>query len=371
MRKTLPRSLVGIGLVVAIFAFPSAAWADPGGDKKDKKDHPVTQAEEDPAPPEEVEPEPDPVPEIVEEPVEEPPIEEEVAEEPEVTEPAEETEESKTEAAKKSDEDELEEEQQEIPINPGNVPTTAAGFGTPSCDHIPGNMAPEGQDGWVFVLPGNDASFVSVSASFAEDGTIDGTVAEGHDGKFAYVLADAGWTLTGATAVINGTTPQGTFNLTHACPGVPPPPEECEDGSQPPCEEEPPPPCDDGREPPCEEEPPPPCDDGSNPPCEEEPPPPCEDGSDPPCEEEPPPPDDEEPPDDEGTPPVTMHPPTQPELEEFAPQSSAGGDGLAITGNSLGLLMLIGTILLTAGGAALVLYRVANRARKLGGGVDG
>jgi len=57
-----------------------------------------------------------------------------------------------------------------ISINPGNVPTTAEGFGTHVCDPNQGGGPFPGEDVWVFVLPGmHDSSgdFVSVTAMFA------------------------------------------------------------------------------------------------------------------------------------------------------------------------------------------------------------
>src|SRR5262245_53760898 len=52
-----------------------------------------------------------------------------------------------------------------IPINPGNVPTTASAFPEQSCDQVPGG-ASSTQDGWVFVLPGNKGSFTSLTLTF-------------------------------------------------------------------------------------------------------------------------------------------------------------------------------------------------------------
>jgi hypothetical protein len=114
-----------------------------------------------------------------------------------------------------------------IPINPGNVPTTAAGFGTHECNANQGGGPFAGQDVWVFVLPGNHATsgdFVSITAQFA--GHPDVTItAAANPGNFSnggpatskgWIITPAGWTLTGGSAVITGT--QEFFNLTATCP---------------------------------------------------------------------------------------------------------------------------------------------------------
>lgn len=111
----------------------------------------------------------------------------------------------------------------EISINPGNVPTTADDF-THSCDQIPGGASLPGQDGWVFVLPGKDGKFVTVTAVFEDaDGnehSLNATVLDGPGTSKAYVITPIGWTLVDASATITGSAPQDQFNLTHACPGT-------------------------------------------------------------------------------------------------------------------------------------------------------
>jgi hypothetical protein len=114
-----------------------------------------------------------------------------------------------------------------ININPGNVPTTAAGFPTHECDANFGGGPFPGQDVWVFVLPGNhdtSGDFVSLTADFNGNGSITITAASnpgnfsngGPDTSKAFIITPAGFTLTGGSAVITGTA--DFFNLTHTCP---------------------------------------------------------------------------------------------------------------------------------------------------------
>lgn len=110
-----------------------------------------------------------------------------------------------------------------IPINPGNVPTTAEGFKNHSCDQIPGGASAT-QDGWVFVLPGNSGTFVSVTATFKDAGgtthTVSATVLTVNGTSKAWVQTPKGWTLIAASASITGSAPKDQFNLTHACPAT-------------------------------------------------------------------------------------------------------------------------------------------------------
>jgi LPXTG-motif cell wall-anchored protein len=109
-----------------------------------------------------------------------------------------------------------------VGINPGNVPTTAEDHGNHGCDFGGGPFADK--DVWVFVLPGNqDATgdFVSVTAVFGANGTLTipddgGAIVTDKGTSKAWITTPAGWTLTGATAVITGTADK--FNLTHTCP---------------------------------------------------------------------------------------------------------------------------------------------------------
>jgi hypothetical protein len=115
-----------------------------------------------------------------------------------------------------------------VTINSGNVPATATGFGTRTCDPNQGGGPVAGADVWVFVLPGQhgvSGDFVSVSATFGAHGTVTITTAA-NPGNFrnggpqtakAWIVTPTGWTLTGASAVVTGTA--RFFNLTHTCPG--------------------------------------------------------------------------------------------------------------------------------------------------------
>lgn len=117
-------------------------------------------------------------------------------------------------------------------INDGNVPATAAGFETQSCDDIPLDDISKTEDGWVFVLPesaGAEGNFISVSALFVDqndnvqvlttagDG---GIVSDSGDNK-AYIVSPPGWTLVDAQAEVEDPDADAFFNLTHTCPGKP------------------------------------------------------------------------------------------------------------------------------------------------------
>ncbi|MBB6035503.1 hypothetical protein [Phytomonospora endophytica] len=240
-----------------------------------------------------------------------------------------------------------------------------------------------GQDAWVFVLPGSDAQWVELEASFTEDGTISEftTIGQGEANMKGVIYSPSGYTLSGAEALITGGLPgQGEFQLTHTCPGGPgnPPPPRCTPA---PCEPPPPPPCEEEpcTPPPCEQEP---CTPPPPPPCEEEP---CVPPPPPPvCEEEPctPPPPPvcagmscEQPPEEVVCPPVDLQPPAgeqgvppviaaPPVIAEapaeaavaagFAAPAIQGEETLPVTGRTINVLVGIGLILLTAGGLALL-----------------
>ncbi len=114
-----------------------------------------------------------------------------------------------------------------ISINKGNVPTTAKGFSSHDCDpNFGGGPFPD-QDVWVFVLPGNDTTFQSLTLHFDTNGdgiadttktipTDGGAIDNAHGTSKAFIATPAGWTLVAAEAEVDG--PQTFFNLTHTCP---------------------------------------------------------------------------------------------------------------------------------------------------------
>jgi hypothetical protein len=121
-----------------------------------------------------------------------------------------------------------------LPLHAAHRNTTAAGFGTHSCDQIPAGLQGGSSDGFVFVLPGNDASFVSLSLSFRNTGgsTVPITIPNPADAypdgittngtSKAWVVVPAGWTLLDGSAVVdNNETKADDFNLTHTCVGTP------------------------------------------------------------------------------------------------------------------------------------------------------
>lgn len=92
-----------------------------------------------------------------------------------------------------------------IPLHASQVGTSA------NCDG--------GPVGWHFVLPGHSATFVSLTVTFANAGSVS-TYTLVQSGKGADVVTSGSDTLTGGTATIIGSTPQGYFNLSHTyCPG--------------------------------------------------------------------------------------------------------------------------------------------------------
>jgi hypothetical protein len=132
----------------------------------------------------------------------------------------------------------------QIEINPGNVPTTAAGFETQSCENLPDTG--DDEDGWVFVLPasaGAEGNFISLTATFedSEGGVhnLDATNVSGSGDNKAFIVTPAGWTLTGAVATVEDPGEGAFFNLTHACAGVPEEPTTEEPTTEEPTTEEP------------------------------------------------------------------------------------------------------------------------------------
>lgn len=109
-----------------------------------------------------------------------------------------------------------------VDVNPGNVPTTAEDHGDHGCDFGGGPYAD--QDVWVFVLPGKHdkvGDFESVTAVFGANGSLTipddgGAIVTDKGTSKAWITTPAGWTLTGASAVVTGTAEK--FNLTHTCP---------------------------------------------------------------------------------------------------------------------------------------------------------
>ncbi|KAB1141491.1 LPXTG cell wall anchor domain-containing protein [Micromonospora sp. AMSO12t] len=113
-----------------------------------------------------------------------------------------------------------------ININPGNVPTTAA-QATQNCDPNLGGGPFANEDVWVFNLPGNQQTsgdFLSITATFSTPGgavtrTIptdpNSAIVNNLGTSKAWIRLPAGWTLTGASAVISGTA--DFFVLTHTC----------------------------------------------------------------------------------------------------------------------------------------------------------
>jgi hypothetical protein len=119
-----------------------------------------------------------------------------------------------------------------IPINQGNVPTTAEDFSDRSCDQIPGDTA-DWLDGWVFVLPESvpaEGNFKYIEAVFTdEDGNVlryntddDGGIVSGSGDNKAYIITPAGLTLIDADAQVDldEMKPKYKFNLTHTCPAT-------------------------------------------------------------------------------------------------------------------------------------------------------
>ena len=111
----------------------------------------------------------------------------------------------------------------DIHLNPGQKGSTAAAFEN-SCDQVPGGRV-DGVDGWVFVLPGNQGTLVSLHLTF-NDGTknvavdIPGTsypngISTSGSDKM-YVQLPAGWKIVDGTGT--ATNPKkDSFNVTHVC----------------------------------------------------------------------------------------------------------------------------------------------------------
>jgi LPXTG-motif cell wall-anchored protein len=115
----------------------------------------------------------------------------------------------------------------DIHLNPGQKGKTATSFEN-NCDQVPGGRR-AGYDGWVFVLPGNAGTLVSLDITF-RTGTAtvhvripdpaspypNGIATNGSDK--GYVVVPAGWTVVDGTGQARN--PQrDTFNVTHVCRG--------------------------------------------------------------------------------------------------------------------------------------------------------
>ncbi len=116
-----------------------------------------------------------------------------------------------------------------ISIKSAQVPVQASAFAEhDDCDFAGAPTSSTSMWGWHFVLPGGDATFVTLTATFETAGEVtlpgpDGMFVQ--DGKGAVVYTATDDTLTGAVATIDGTTPQGYFVLSHTClPGTSPTP---------------------------------------------------------------------------------------------------------------------------------------------------
>jgi hypothetical protein len=117
-----------------------------------------------------------------------------------------------------------------IPLNPGQVGKTDASFkgSSADCGSLTGDQVPSaGETTWVFVLPHNDADFVSLTIKFS-GGTVtipdssdqfpDGIFSHGQGTSQAFVVVPSGWTiLAGSAAVVTTPTDSTFFNVTHTC----------------------------------------------------------------------------------------------------------------------------------------------------------
>src|SRR5262245_12965605 len=107
-----------------------------------------------------------------------------------------------------------------VTLNPAQVGATATGFGSHATDC--GNAA--NQDGWHFIAPAN-VNFTSLHLEF-NNGALVFDLGPGDfgppDDSHAFVSTPIGATLTAGTGTTDSATPQGTFNLSHTCPGTPP-----------------------------------------------------------------------------------------------------------------------------------------------------
>jgi hypothetical protein len=254
-----------------------------------------------------------------------------------------------------------------IEINPGNVPTTAAGFSKTSCDQVPGST-PDWLDGWVFVLPESvkaEGNFDYIEAVYQDEGgnvlrfntADDGGIVSGSGNNKAYIITPAGLTLIDAQAEVelkeddgkeNGKDKEPQFNLTHTCPATEDEPEPTTSPEESSPAEEPSSP---GEEPSSPgEEPSSPGEEPSSP--GEEPSSPGEDPSSPDAEPSSP---------GESSPAESSPAESSPAATSSAPgeasTSPAGGGQLPTTGSPLTYVLVGAAALLAAGIVLLVILR--------------
>jgi hypothetical protein len=97
-------------------------------------------------------------------------------------------------------------------LHGAHVGATNPGFSTGTCP-----SSASGSWGWHFVLPDDDTTFVSISATFLHEGIVTSFISQ-PTGKHAYVYTHQADTLLGATAMVDGS--ETSFNLSHVCAGV-------------------------------------------------------------------------------------------------------------------------------------------------------
>jgi LPXTG-motif cell wall-anchored protein len=118
-----------------------------------------------------------------------------------------------------------------LPLHSSHKGVVASQFASGDCAKD-GEVPPAGSDRWVFVLPRNDAHFVSLTLTFkTPDGTTvtvkipdasdpypDAITTNGT--SKAWVILPSGWTLLDGSAEVSGPTSATFFNLTHTCLGA-------------------------------------------------------------------------------------------------------------------------------------------------------
>jgi len=121
-------------------------------------------------------------------------------------------------------------------LRTGQAPTTAVAFSAHGCDEDLGGGPYPDDDVWAFVLPDRDREFVTVTAAFDTDGDsigdtslstpISGGIDDGNGTSKAWIVAPAGATLVGASAVVTGApaSQSSSFNIHRTCPAMAAPP---------------------------------------------------------------------------------------------------------------------------------------------------